>query len=116
VEVGRELHVPEERCRSFHGELTLGFASVDKEVDGEDGFAVRSEIANVLECELGVGGDGILNAGEAELACDGEIVEASTIAVAEVDKLKCYPNLSARCGFLMNRWERMNKRTLSNKV
>jgi hypothetical protein len=90
VEVGWELHVPEERSRSFHREFTLGFASVDKEVDREDSLPVRGEIANVLERELGVGGDGILNAGEAELACDGEIVESSTIAVAEVDKLKCH--------------------------
>ena len=49
VEVGWEPHVPEEGCGSFHREFTLGFASVDEEVDGEDGLAVRSEIANVLE-------------------------------------------------------------------
>ena len=90
VEVGWESHVPEEGGGGFHGELALGLTSVDEEVDGEDRLSVCSEISNVLEGELRVGGDGILNTGETELSGDGEVVEASTILVAEFDKLKCY--------------------------
>ena len=50
VEVGWEPHIPEKRCGSVHGEFTIGCcSSVDEEGDGEDGLAVRSDIANVLE-------------------------------------------------------------------
>jgi hypothetical protein len=62
VEVVREFHVSEERGGVVHGEFTLGFASVDEEVDGEDGLAVRGDKANVAELEFGIRSDGILDA------------------------------------------------------
>ena len=63
VEVGWEPHIPEERCRILHGEFPIGCdSSVDEEVDGEDGLAVRGDIANVLECKLGIRSNGVLDA------------------------------------------------------
>ena len=63
VEVGWELHIPEERCGILHGEFTVsGDPSIDEEVDGEDGLAVRGDKTNVPELELGIRSNGILNA------------------------------------------------------
>ena len=40
------------------------------------------------EREFGIGGNRLLDALVAKLACDGQVVEASAITVAEVDQLE----------------------------
>jgi hypothetical protein len=62
VEVVGEPHISEKRGGVVHGEFTFGFASVNKEVDGEDTLAIRSDKTNVAELELGICSDGVLDA------------------------------------------------------
>ena len=87
MEVVGEPHISEERGGVVHGEFTFGFAPVDEEVDGEDGLAIGGDKANVAELEFGIRGDGVLDARIPEFSCDGEVVEASAVAIAEIYKL-----------------------------
>jgi hypothetical protein len=87
VKVSRELAEFEERAGVGDGEFAVCAPSVDEEVDRERGDAVGDDVSDVLHGEVGVGGDGVLDEGVAELAGDVDVVGAVTVAVTEVDEL-----------------------------
>jgi hypothetical protein len=62
VEVVGEPHISEKRGGVVHGKFTFGFASVNKEVDGEDALAIRKNKTNVTKLELGIRSERVLDA------------------------------------------------------
>ena len=89
-EVSWVLGVPEEECGVGHINTevgTVGDTPVDEEGIWERRFAKSSKEARRGEVELGVGGDGLLDAAVAELAGNLEVVKPSSEPVAIIDEL-----------------------------
>ena len=61
----------EKATRDIYIQLAVIFATVDKEVDREDGVSISSDVPRCDEGKIGVGSDGLLNTVEAVLGCDG---------------------------------------------
>ena len=87
VKVAREPTELEEGASVGDGEFPVSASAVDEEVDRQGGDAVRDDVPNVLESEGRVRGNGVLNQGVAQLASDGDVVGAISVAVTEVDEL-----------------------------